>query len=190
MELSRTGFVRFHLTTTYILSVSFHSDVQKSHRPNRSQHMSWTSQLHSLSAPSKWGYALMTRNEVLKSSRNELSLDINDPGNVDYSTQYVQIYARTSDCSGDTEKVVRCPPTYFLLSTMLHATCAIPFVFTPSALTTLTLTWCATSFTTLSSSQVRCSPVIMGAEYISVLSWMFHFSYASENSTEARWSRW
>ena len=40
MELSRTGFVRLHLTTTYILSANFLSDVQKPHRPNRSQHMS------------------------------------------------------------------------------------------------------------------------------------------------------
>jgi hypothetical protein len=39
MELSKTGFVRLHLTTTYILSVNFLSDVQKSHRPNISQHV-------------------------------------------------------------------------------------------------------------------------------------------------------
>jgi len=37
----------------------------------------------------------MTRNEVLKSSCNKLSLDINDPGNLDCSTQFVQIYAST-----------------------------------------------------------------------------------------------
>jgi len=63
----------------------------------------------------------MTRNEVLKSSCNKLSLDINDPGNLDCSTQFVQIYASTSDCSGDTEKVIRCPPTYFLPCYTLHA---------------------------------------------------------------------
>ena len=61
----------------------------------------------------------------------------NIKSNLDYSTQFVQIYARTSDCSGDTEIVVRCPPTIF--SATLHAihVCAIPFVFTTSALKTL-----------------------------------------------------
>ena len=39
MELSGIGFLRLHLTTTYILSVSLLTDVQKSHRPNRSQHV-------------------------------------------------------------------------------------------------------------------------------------------------------
>lgn len=51
MELSRSGFVRLHLTT-YIFSANFLSDVQKSHRPNISQHKSGTSQLYSLSVPS------------------------------------------------------------------------------------------------------------------------------------------
>lgn len=63
----------------------------------------------------------MTRNEIPKSSCNKLPLDINDPDNLDYSTQFEHIYARTSDCSGDIEKVVRCPPTYFLPCYMLYA---------------------------------------------------------------------
>jgi len=48
-----------------------------------------------------------------------------------------ELYDDARTCQRQIEKVVRRPPTYFLQCYMLHAICANPFVFTPSALKTL-----------------------------------------------------